>query len=482
MHEVSSATVAATFQTDSSPYLQGKFAPVESEIVADRLEVIGRLPDDLHGMFVRNGSNPKFAPRGQYHWFDGDGMLHGVRLADGRASYANRYVRTAGLAREEQAGGALYGGILEPPDPRLPDGPFKNTGNTDLVFHHGRLLALWWLGGRAHEIRLPDLETVGSYDFQGQLRRGIASHPKVDSATGEMMFFDYALRPPCLIYGVVSASGEIMHQVAIDLHAARLLHDMAITARYTILMDLPLFWDEQLLAQGKTRVKFDPDQPARFGILPRHGDAGQLRWFEAPACYIYHTINAWEDGERITLTACSIKNPIPPSRDNPRRLPRLDILELDPFLTRWTFDMATGAVTHEILDDVPTEFPKMNPRWLTRQSRFSYNARIAHEPALLFDGLVKYDRVRGTSQTLTYGPGRFGGEAGFAPRDGATGEDDGYVITFVYDERDDTSELWIADARTFDAEPVARLRIPQRVPIGYHTCWVSEAELAPQAS
>lgn len=487
MHEVSPQTVAATFADDhpatDSPYLQRTFAPQQHETSIDRLEVIGRLPDDVEGMFVRNGSNPRFAPRGRYHWFDGDGMLHGVSLRDGQASYANRFVRTAGLALDEQCGQSVYQGILEPPNQKLPDGPFKNTGNTDLVFHHGKLLALWWLGGKAHEIRVPDLETVGAYDFQGQLRRGIASHPKVDPTTGELLFFDYSLRPPHLIYGVAAPDGKIVHQAPIELPGARLLHDMAITANYTILLDLPLFWDPQLLAQGKTRVAFDPDMPARFGVLPRYGDGASIRWFEAPACYIYHTINAWEspaaDGRgTITLVACSIKNPIPPSRENPRNLPRLDILELEPFLTRWTFDLDSGAVRHEILDDVPTEFPKMNPQRLTQPSRYSYNPRIAHEPALLFDGLVKYDLTTGGSQTLEYGKRKFGGEASFAPRDGATAEDDGYLMTFVYDEPTDSSELWIVDAREFDSGPVARLKIPQRVPIGYHSCWVSQRELA----
>lgn len=491
MHEISPQAVAATFADEGpwteSPYLDRKFAPQQHETNIDRLEVVGQLPDDLSGVFVRNGSNPRFAPRGRYHWFDGDGMLHGVCLENGKASYANRFVRTAGFALEEQEGLAVYPGILERPDARLPDGPFKNTGNTDLVFHHGRLLALWWLGGKAHEIRLPQLDTVGAYDFQGQLRRGIASHPKVDPSTGELLFFDYSLRPPHLIYGVAAPDGTLVHQTPVELPGARLLHDMAITANYTILLDLPLFWDPQLLAQGKTRVTFDPQMPARFGVMPRYGGGDSIRWFESPACYIYHTINAWEQpgagGKKgvITLVACSIDNPLPPSRENPRQMPRLDILQLEPFLTRWTFDLDSGAVTHEQLDDVATEFPKMNPNRLTQPSRYSYNPRIAREPALLFDGLIKYDLQTGGSQTLTYGGRKFGGEAAFAPRDGATAEDEGYLITFVYDEDCDRSELWIVDARRFEQGPVARLAIPQRVPIGYHTCWVSQREMASQA-
>ncbi|MBX7168040.1 MAG: carotenoid oxygenase family protein [Pirellulales bacterium] len=478
MEELSKSTVLATFG-ESHPYLSGMFAPVRREITATELTVVGEIPRDVSGMFVRNGSNPQFAPPGRYHWFDGDGMLHGVHLVDGRATYRNRYVRTRGWVAESEAGQSLYTGIMEPPTGRTPDGPFKNTANTDVVFHAGRLLALWWLGGDAHQARLPDLETVARYNFDGQLRRGITAHPKVDPRTGEMMFFDYSPRPPFMYYGVVAATGQIVHQVPISLPGARLQHDMAITEHYSILFDFPMFWDPRLLAQGKARVVFDPHMPSRFGILPRLGDETSLRWFEAPACYMYHTINAFEEGDEIVLIGCAIDNPLPPKR-SAGATPRLDVIELAPYLTRWRFNLATGTSHVERLDDVPTEFPRMNNQQLGRPARYSYNPRIARADTLQFDGLIKYDLATGTSQTLSYGPGRFGGEAVFAPRASGQAEDDGYLFTFVYDEQNDQAELWIIDAARFEGEPVARVAIPQRVPIGYHACWVSEAEIRGQ--
>lgn len=479
MQELTTETVVATFGAES-PYLQGAFRPIDDEISVELESVLGSVPDDLAGMFVRNGSNPKYPPRGRYHWFDGDGMLHGVRFGERQAYYTNRYVRTPGLARETAVGEALYTGILEPPDFRQPGGPFKNTANTDLVFHDGRLLALWWLGGKAHRIRLPELDTMGEYDFEGRLRRGIASHPKVDPRTGDLVFFDYALTPPYLIHGVASADGSRLRQVPIELPGARLQHDMAITERYSIVLDLPMYWDPKLLAQGKQRVMFDRAMPARFGILPRWGEAETIRWFEAPACYIYHTINAYEEGETVVLTGCSIDNPLAPEHRSAGPWPKLDIIELEPYLARWIFNLRTGQTTHELLDDVPTEFPRMNDGYKTQSSRYSYNPRIAREPALLFDGLIKYDHQRGTSQAISYGPGCFGGEVSFAPRPEATAEDDGYLITFVVDARDGKSEVWVIDAAEFDAGPIVRLRVPQRVPIGYHTCWVSADALARQ--
>ncbi|MBL8600427.1 MAG: carotenoid oxygenase family protein [Myxococcales bacterium] len=465
--------------TAQSPYLVGPFAPVRDEITVDALAVLGALPHDLHGMFVRNGANPRFAPKGRYHWFDGDGMVHGVHFQGGRASYRNRYVKTPGFLAEQEAGEALWSGIMERPDLSRRGGPFKDTGNTDLVFHAGRFMALWWLGGACHQLSLPALESLGVVDFGSPLKKGLAAHPKVDPVTGELMFFDYAQRPPYLTYGVISAEGALVRQVPIALPGARLQHDIAITARFTILMDLPLMWDAALLAQGKTRVRFDTALPARFGIIARHGDAGDLRWFEAKCCYMYHTINAWEEGDEVVLLGCRIENPMP-DRVSARVIPRLDILALEPYLYEWRFNMVTGAVKERQLDDTMTEFPRMNQEYLGRPSRYSYNPRVAPSSELLYDGVVAYDTLTGRQASYTYGPGRYGGEVVFAPRDGARDENDGYLVTFVNDAEKGQGECVVLDARDVAAGPVARLCIPQQVPAGYHAWWVPSREFEAQ--
>ncbi|HBE21778.1 MAG TPA: 9-cis-epoxycarotenoid dioxygenase, partial [Cyanobacteria bacterium UBA11367] len=179
----------------SNPYLEGNFAPVQSEITAEDLPVIGELPADLNGMFVRNGPNPQFPPKGQYHWFDGDGMLHGVHISNGKATYRDRYIQTRGWKIEHEAGHAIWTGLLEPPQKDNPYGPYKNVANTALVWHDNRLLALWE-GGEPHSIEVPSLETVGSYTYGGNLKSPFTAHPKVDPVTGEMMFFGYSLAQP----------------------------------------------------------------------------------------------------------------------------------------------------------------------------------------------------------------------------------------------------------------------------------------------
>ena len=470
-------------ETQNNPYLLGEYAPVDTEITAENMEIIGQIPKDLNGVYVRNGPNPRFQPKGRYHWFDGDGMLHAVHIRDGQVSYRNRWIRTTATEREQAAGHLMWTGLLEPMSNNPPDAPLKDTANTDVVFHNCQLLALWYLSGKPYKIDPLTLETLGVENFGGKLRNNVSAHAKVDERTGEMMFFDYSPRPPYMTYGVVSASGSLTNYVPIDLPGPRLPHDMAITEHYSILLDLPLFADQQALRQGRHKIEFHRDIPSRFGIVPRYGNNSNIRWFEANPCYLYHTINAWEEGDEIVLDACRVKRPTPPDIERDGRLERmLAYLRLDACLYRWRFNLRTGAVKEGALDDENTEFPTINTWQLGRPSRYAFNVHISSAPTLLFDGLVKYDMTTGRSDIHWFGEGRYGSEAPFAPRPNAQSEDDGYLLTFIYDERDDVSELQIIDARDITAEPVARVRIPQRVPIGFHACWVPEEKLVSNGS
>lgn len=460
--------------TAVNPYLDGNFAPVHSEIKCDRLPVIGELPSGLCGLYVRNGPNPQFPPLGRYHWFDGDGMLHGVHISDGKATYTNRYVQTRGWKIEHEAGHAIWTGLLEPPKMDNPHGPSKNTANTALVWHDGRLLALWE-GGEPHQISVPGLETVGPYTYGGQLVSAFTAHPKVDAVTGEMMFFGYSpAQPPYLHYSVVSAQGQLLRTVPITLPVGVMMHDFAITENYTIFMDLPLTFRLSRMQRGEPGLLFESELPSRFGILPRHGNNSNIRWFESPACYVFHTLNAYESGDEVVLIACrmngtSVLNASTNSRDSKSDIPRLH---------RWRFNLSTGAVVDEQLDDFASEFPRVNEQHLGRPTRYGYTAQSAPRAMPLFDGLIKYDLLTGSSQTHEFGRRRYGGEGVFVPRPGATAEDDGWLLTFVYDELEDTSELVVVSAMDMTSSPLARIQLPKRVPYGFHGTWVSQAQMS----
>jgi carotenoid cleavage dioxygenase len=291
------------------------------------------------------------------------------------------------------------------------------------------------------------------------------------------MFFDYGPVAPYMTYMVASADGQLTHHTPIDLPGPRSPHDMAITENYSILMDLPLYADPEARKRGRTKVTFHRDAPSRFGIIPRYGKSNEIRWYEADPCYIYHTINAWEEGDEIVMDGCRVVNPEPPDTGKGEIDRMLQYLRLDARLYRWRFNLITGRVRESWLDDANTEFPTMNMQLLGRKSRYAYNVHIAPDPTLLFDGLVKYDTVTGNAETHWFGDGRYGSESPFAPKPNAVSEDDGYLLSFVYNDHDDSSELVILNAQNITAEPLARVKLPQRVPLGFHACWVPEEKL-----
>jgi carotenoid cleavage dioxygenase-like enzyme len=458
--------------TEFNPYLEGAYAATREELTLDEFEIEGKIPEDLNGVYVRNGPNPQFDPRGRYHWFDGDGMVHAVHFSEGRAVYRNRWVRTDGFERERQAAGPLWRGIIEPWKDNPPGEPEKDTANTDVVFHNDKLLALWYRAGKPYALDPVTLETIGAEDFGGTLRCEVSSHAKVDEKTGELCFFDYGMKPPYMRYGVVGPDGAIRHFVPIDLPGPRLPHDMAITERHSILMDLPLINDKQAARAGRFKLHFERSMPSRFGVIPRYGSADEVRWFDADPCFIYHSVNAREEGDEIVLDVCRVKHPEPRDDLDGPLAQMLSYLRLDAHLYRYRFNLRTGRTSEQVLDDDNSEFPSINQGLIGRPSRFAYNMHISPEKSLLFDGPMKYDVDSGSARTHWFGDGRWGSEAPFAPRPGALDEDDGYLVSYVYDEREGHSEVDVLDARDVEAGPLCRIKMPVRVPLGFHATWI----------
>ena len=479
MTTVRNDALSVALDAGENPYLLGPYAPVDTEIDAADLEGEGEIPSDLEGMYVRNGPNPRYNTEGRYHWFDGDGMLHGIHLEGGRATYRNRWVATDGLAADRQAGRALWQGVAEPRASNPDDGSrlrLKDTANTDVLFHNGNLVALWYLSGTPYKVDPLSLETIGAEDWGGTRQSCVSAHAKVDPRTGEFVYFDYGPTPPYMSYGVVSPDGLVTHHTEIDIPGARMPHDMAITENHSIVMDLPLVVDEASARAGRHRLEFLGDTPARFGVIPRHGT--DVRWFEAEPCYIYHSINAWEEGDEIVLDVCRFRVPGPPAIEFHGPLANiLNYLRLDAYVHRYRFDLKTGRTHEEALDDRNTEFPMIDASLVGVRNRYAYNVSINSDITMYFDGIVKYDLDERTEERYEFGPGRYGSEAPFARRPGGTSEDDGYLMSFVYDAAEDRSELVILDAADLRAGPVGRVKLPVRVPNGFHSCWVPAEDL-----
>ncbi len=446
-----SAGTAASFLMDGvdaqdpkgwpdDPFLKGNFAPVHEEGNWNDLKIVGAIPEELNGLFVRNGPNPQFPPRGPYHWFDGDGMLHGLWLRQGKARYANRYVVTGGLLKERKAGRSLFGGFRSGP-------PLKNAANTAVVRHHGKLLALWE-GGLPHEIDPQTLATIGEYRFGRGLKSAFTAHPKIDPETGELFYIGvHPFGKPFLTYGEVDPKGAVTHTTALEYGRTVLVHDFAVTAKHAILPDLPLYLS---MMSG---LSYNPNAVARLGILPRKGKGEEIRWVTIENCWMWHVLNAHETEKEIVLTGVRWDH-----GEKPKATP----------LHRWEIPLRGGAVRETRLDDTDVEFPRINETRTGREVRYGY-AGIAEEDE--FTGFLKYDLARGTSERHEFGRGRFGGEPVFVPRPGSTAEDDGWVVGLVYDSAEAKSELLIVAAQDFKGKPVAKVMLPKRVPYGFHGAW-----------
>ena len=456
---------------DLNPYLHGLYAPIETEIAAGDLEVIGEIPRDLYGGYYRNGPNPVREPTGMHHWFDGDAMLHAVWFEDGKVTYRNRYVQTKDHLAEV-AGACDAGGILELANRDRNGAEYKDTASTDVVIHNGELMALWYICGAPVRVDPLTLETIGDETFGGKLPRRVSAHSKTDNRTGEFLFFDYALYEPWMSFGVVGPDNQLKHFTEIELPGPRLPHDMGMTENYAILHDLPVVFTKQGMRQGMWTIQQPMDQPTRFGVLPRNGRGDEIKWFETDPCYIYHVINCWEDGDEVVMHACKMipHNHMPDAKYGPYAT-MVAVLTLHAVPVEWRMNMVTGEIKARQLDDRLGEFPAVNQDWAGRKGRHSYHVSLEDTDKLLFDGLLKYDLETGDCVAHKFAPGVYGSEPVFAPRVGATEEDDGYVITFTSDQADGASEAQIFDARGLDAGPLARVKIPQRVPLGFHATW-----------
>jgi len=459
-----------------SPFLEGNFAPVERELAVDDLDVVGELPRELDGWLVRNGPNPQFAPLGKHHWLDGDGMLHAVRIADGRASYQNRWVRTRAFELERRRGRALWTGALERPQFDNPEGAIKNTANAGVVCHAGRVFALGE-HGEPYEIDPGTLETEGAYSFGRRLRHPLSPHAKIDPASGEMFAFGTSpVAKPHLQYSVFSKGGALAHTTAVELPIGVWMHDFALSERFAVFMNHPYTYDVHRWLRGEPIARFEPERGSFLGVLPRRSSGSAVRWFAVAPCFAPHVVNAWDEGRTLVLdvfhrwTLDLAADVDPSARPEPTQL------------WRWTIDLEKGAVREQALDDQNADVAQVHPARVGRRARYAFAARIrSGARAAVSDALLKYDFERGCASTRhDFGPDRSGGEGVFVPRPGGLDEDDGWVLAFIHDEAEGESELLVIDAKRFDAAPLARVRLPQRVPYGLHGRWIPRGEIAPE--
>lgn len=450
-------------QTAESPatnrYLVGAFAPVHEEVTAHDLPTDGEIPAAIDGLFVRNGPNPIAADPANYHWFLGEGMLHGVELSGGKArSYRNRWVRTDRVA-------AAFGEepIAGQPADTLVGQMSGSVANTNIVAHAGRLLALV-------EVNLPtavdaELGTIGRFDFGGRFSTSMTAHPHIDAVTGEMCFFGYEVaEAPYLRYHVADASGALVHSTPIEIPAPTMIHDFAITETRAIFMDLPVVFDLNLLATRPFPAAWSPGNGARVGVMDRRGSGDEIVWCDIEPCYVFHVLNAYDSGDDVIMDVCRYETMFD-----------TDIHGVDggpSRLERWTISPSGRKVTTEVVADMPLEFPRPDDRRFGYPHRYGYFAspRMTDESMGGAGGmaLAKVDLHTGAVEVHDFGSA-FAGEGVFVPAGAGAGEDEGYVVALVASaDGSSPSDLVVLDASDFGAPALATVHLPARVPLGFH--------------
>ena len=416
-------------------YLQGNYAPVEQIIYEDKLEVVGGIPKELSGLYLRNGPNPRGSPNlKKYHWFSGEGMLHGVKIDAGKAIwYRNN-----------------------------PVGP-----NTHVISHGGKIYATVEAGTLPVEVD-GELNSVDTAPFHGTLETGFAAHTKLDSKSEELHTICYAFPRGSYEahYVVVGKDGRVKRTQLLPLSSGTMLHECAITENYILVLDLSVTFSLYKLGTGYFPFSWNDDHQARIGLLDRKRNTSEIKWFNIDPCYFFHTLNAYEDSQgNVIVDAMRYQRTFDEDRNGP-------FTEFPPLLTRWTLNLSNGNAYEQQLDDQPAEFPRIHPNLNGQFNQFGYSLGTGSQQKPDFGRIIKYDFTKNINEVYELGEGKRGAEPVFIPSENQKYEDEGYLMAYVYDKASDKSDLVIFNAQNIKSGPIAQIKLPQRVPFGFHGSWV----------
>ncbi len=484
------------FPQDNPSYM-GPGRPSRLECELGSLEYEGELPAGLEGRFYRCGPDPQFVPRFRDDvGINGDGMVSMFRFSQGRVDFRQRYVRTDKFNTERAAGRALFGHYRN----RFTDDPSvagidRTTANTSMVWHGGRLFAVKE-DGLPHELDPDTLETRGKFNFEGKLRSPhFTAHPKLDPVTGNLVFYGFEAAgdaTPTISYAEADRDLRLLREQWFDAPYASMIHDFAVTQNYVVFPVMPTASDLERMKAGGFHFAWDESLPTWLGVVPRHGDVSQVRWFKGPARWSFHTLNAFEEGDRlhIDLTVSEINGfAYIPAADGKAWDPR----RARSCLTRWTVNLADGSdqFSERLLWDTPSDFYKTDPRAQTLPYRHGFMAaRDADRPpvtrALMpkatFNTLARIDHATGQVDSWWAGEESTTQEPQFVPKGGDAAEGEGWLLGVIGRLAEGRSDLVVLDALDLAAGPVATVRLPIYLRMTFHGEWVPEREIAAAAA
>jgi carotenoid cleavage dioxygenase len=447
-------------RTDS-PFLVGVHAPMRTELTLETLAVTGSMPAALNGRYLKMGPNPVNPDPAGHHWFLGDGMVHGIAIRDGQVSwYRNRWI-----------GSRLAAAALGRPAAPGPRRGRNDTVNTNVVDIGGRAFAVVEAG--SFPVELSEALDEQCYNpFDGTLDGAFTGHPHRDPLTGEHHAIAYdAGVSDTIRHVVIAPNGKVASDVPIAVRHGPWVHDCAITRRFVVVLDLPVTFSMRAVLGGhQFPFRWNPAHGARVGLLPRQGEAASVIWCDVEPCFVFHVANAFdrEDG-RVVLDV--IAYPVlfvsgGSGFDTPGRF------------ERWTVDPSTHRVDRRVLDDTPQEFPRIDERrfGLTYRYVYTVSAPTDGNPQLAGATKVyKHDLETGGRLVHDFGEGHLPGEFVFVPAAADSGEDEGWLIGLVINAADETTDFIVLDAQSFEAAPVATVRLPHRIPPGFHGNWFPAA-------
>lgn len=476
------ATVAASAPSASTDlqtqWFKKSWAPSEIEESYEITRIEGEVPREIHGTLYRNGPSQRIFPPEGYealHLFDGDALVHAFRFDDGKVHYTGKFVESESYLIEQEEGRFCMGGFTVQADNPTDKIFMREQHNTNIVHHGGKLMAMvenaW-----PFQIDERTLAPIGKTDFGvGQLGMSVTAHPKIDGKSGQMIIHGYQPFEPYVQLYIVETDGKASLAENLDVPYPTMMHDIAITENYVIVLLCPVIIDGEALVSGEKTfsksLSWQPERGMKFGVRKREPGA-EIRWFEAPTPgFIFHPGNAYEEDGKIFMDACTYLDP-------PALLASLNTWRRGEFSGNWAanpflyeMDLATGKCTERKLDDRASEFPRLDDRLIGHKNRYGY-ALIGDDRGVSADSnwlnTFQYDRQGGPSKMHRWGKGEFASEPVFVARSADAPEGDGFVVCTVYNAPSDSSYVAILDARNIDAAPLAKLHLEHRVPQGFH--------------
>ena len=442
-------------------FLTGVHTPMKNELTLTDLDVIGEIPTALAGKYARIGPNPfKPDPRG-HHWFVGDGMVHGIRINNGKVEwYHNRYIKARALENK--------GGPIAAEGPRRVS---RDTVNTNVVKLANKTLAMVESGPFPFELD-ENLETARTTNLGDTLAAPFSAHPHEDPKTGEWHAITYESETQDKVWHVaIDCDGQVVSEREIPVSDGPSIHECSLTDDYVVVFDLPVTLSLGALAMGSHfPYRWNKKHKARVGLLPRTGDVAGIVWCDVDPCYVFHVANSFQNPDgSVTIDCCAYESMFAHGPDGPNGVPC--------GFERWHVDPESKKVTRSSIDASPQEFPRVDERFFGQPYRHAWIVGQPSEAVSNFvaeNQLYHHDLVSGERKQYSFGSDMIGGEFVFVPRGKSAGEGEGWLMGLVIDEKADTTQLQFFDALNIENGPIGAVHVPHRIPPGFHGNWISD--------